>query len=105
MSRLLWAYEFHPKKDRFGNIKPIDRDAMLPGMVVGPVPFEYEITVLARIPVKLLTLDCRCEIIPRSLAKAEMIRNMFKQGVENLDKIGNYTEQFFKENWKAADTK
>lgn len=78
---------------------------MLPGMVVGPVPFEYEITVLARVPVKLLTLDCRCEIIPRSLAKAEMIRNMFKQGVENLDKIGNYTEQFFKENWKAADTK
>ncbi|KAF7531274.1 hypothetical protein G7054_g9043 [Neopestalotiopsis clavispora] len=86
MSRLLWAYEFHPKKDRFGNIKPIDRDAMLPGMVVGPIPFE-------------------CEIVPRSLAKAEMIRNMFKQGIENLDKIGNYTEQFFKENWKAADAK
>ncbi|KAH6986623.1 putative cytochrome P450 oxidoreductase, partial [Ilyonectria destructans] len=39
MSRLIWAFEFHPKKDQFGIPKPIGRDDMLPGLVAGPKPF------------------------------------------------------------------
>ncbi|KAM5341972.1 hypothetical protein ACJ41O_015003 [Fusarium nematophilum] len=86
MSRLLWAYEFRTKKDQFGNDIPIDPDAMTQGLVVGPEPFE-------------------CEIIPRSPEKAAMIREMYKQTSDSLNTEGNYTEQFFRENWAAADVK
>jgi cytochrome P450 len=41
MARLLWAFEFHPKLDQFGNAMPIHRDGMTDGMIVGPEPFEY----------------------------------------------------------------
>lgn len=40
MARLLWAFEFHPKRDAEGKVVPIDRNAMTPGLIVGPMPFE-----------------------------------------------------------------
>jgi len=43
MARLIWAFEFHPKVQHPGHTIPIDRDAMGPGLVVVPAPFEFVI--------------------------------------------------------------
>jgi hypothetical protein len=43
MARLLWAFDFRSNSDADGNVVPIDRDVMTPGLIVGPMPFEYAI--------------------------------------------------------------
>ncbi|OAL37611.1 hypothetical protein AYO20_03118 [Fonsecaea nubica] len=92
MARLLWAFEFHHKLDAQGVPIPVERDALTEGLVVGPAPFQLG---------KLL----RCTIKPRSEDKVDMIRKLYQDTAKELDQWGNYTEEFFKENWTAADLK
>lgn len=40
ISRLLWAFKISRPLDGQGNPLPIDRDAVTPGFIVSPEPFE-----------------------------------------------------------------
>ncbi|KAH0847599.1 putative Cytochrome P450 oxidoreductase [Fonsecaea pedrosoi] len=86
MARLLWAFEFHHKLDAQGVPILVERDALTEGLVVGPAPFQ-------------------CTIKPRSEDKVDIIRKLYQDTAKELDQWGNYTEEFFKENWTAADLK
>lgn len=42
ISRILWTFNIGEKRDVYGNLKPIDRDAVYPenGLIIRPADFE-----------------------------------------------------------------
>ncbi|OAL43035.1 putative cytochrome P450 [Pyrenochaeta sp. DS3sAY3a] len=84
MCRLIWAFKFDYKRDASGHTKPIDRDAMTEGLVVGPAPFE-------------------CDIKPRDEKRIATILKMYAEMSQHLDQNGNYKDEFFKKHWSGKN--
>lgn len=75
VSRFLWAFDFKRPLDKDGNPIPVDIDDLVGGLTVQPADFEVD-------------------IIPRSEAKANMIREAWKDCEDNqLDPV---TKQWVK---------
>ncbi|CAL1705110.1 unnamed protein product [Somion occarium] len=70
---LLWAFRFLPRKDEVTGFPiPIDLNSYTGGLVVFPTPFQ-------------------CEIIPRSEAKADLIREQFTAALPTFELFEQHT--------------
>ncbi|KAK2598866.1 hypothetical protein N8I77_012248 [Diaporthe amygdali] len=77
ISRMLWTFNIEQKRDVYGNLKSVDRDAVYPenGLIIRPADFE-------------------CTISPRDTMRKTLISKAWKEAEKNLDSEGNFTQDF-----------